>query len=85
MFSLTPFRITVLTGTGLPSVYVQPSSFGARIDTEILVSKHERKLAERPRCVNDPVAARAKAIEVRFHTSLIFLRSFMRKIYPKIS
>ncbi|OBT56835.1 hypothetical protein VE04_01076 [Pseudogymnoascus sp. 24MN13] len=49
------------TGSGLPSVYVKPTISGAQVDPEFLVSKQERKLANTPRCVEDPVAAKVKA------------------------
>lgn len=83
---LTPGSTSISSGTGssLPALYVKPTVSGAQVDPEFLVSKQERKLANAPRCVEDPVAAKAKAAKVSSNSSLFFLfRSFMRKIIPK--
>lgn len=84
VYILTPDSTSISTGTGsgLPSLYVKPTVSGAQVDPEFLVSKQERKLANTPRCVEDPVAARVKAAKVSSNSS-IFFHAFMRKIIPK--
>lgn len=67
---LTPYSTSISsrTGSSLPALYVKPTVSGAQVDPEFLVSKQERKLANTPRCVEDPVAAKVKAVKVSSNT-----------------
>jgi hypothetical protein len=83
---LTPRSTSISTGSGsgLPSLYVKPTVSGAQVDPEFLVSKKERKLANTPRCVEDPIAAKAKAVKVSYSSST-FITMFYEENYPKES
>jgi hypothetical protein len=71
--SASEFNLTLpkLRPASLPSPYVQYEKNGiARAEQKSLVDEKERKLAEKTRVVNDPIAEKAKKKEKR---TLIFL------------
>lgn len=77
LLTQTSTSISSGTGSGLPALYVKPTISGAQVDPEFLVSKQERKLANTPRCVEDPVAARVKAAKVSFNSLTFFFLRFL--------
>lgn len=55
---------SISTSKDLPALYVKTTNNGAKVDPNRLISDVDRKLASKPRCVEDPVAAKAAAANV---------------------